>query len=170
MRLPATLLATPLTCLPLCAIAAPAVEDAGLDDMDILALATLAFLVVYFIPSYIAFYRQHPNRWLILVINTGLGLTGVIWLGCIIWALQIIHLSGEDGSDGGESGLNLFANDEQRVRLTNVEGSATFFQPSTDDYLSMLMQLKNLHETGALSDEEFSLLKERLLSEQSHHS
>ncbi len=115
----------------------------------------------------IAFARKHPNRWLILGVNVCLGATGIVWFGCLIWALQAVHLSNDDGSDGGESGLNLFANDETRVRVVGLEPIATSFLADvrSTDHIEKLTQLKKLRDDGALSEEEFSLLKERLLAE-----
>tara|TARA_R110002110_G_scaffold88700_4_gene231078 strand:- start:4099 stop:4512 length:414 start_codon:yes stop_codon:yes gene_type:complete len=130
-------------------------------------LIILVGLFIFVSPTVIAFARKHPNRWLILGVNVCLGATGIVWFGCLIWALQAVHLSNDDGSDGGESGLNLFANDETRVRVVGLEPIATSFLADvrSTDHIEKLTQLKKLRDDGALSEEEFSLLKERLLAE-----
>jgi len=130
-------------------------------------LMMLVGLFIFISPTVIAFVRRHPNRWLILGINFCLGATGIVWFGCLIWALQAVHLSDDEGSDGGESGLNIFANDETRVRVVGLESSVV--PPHADerpaDPIEKLTQLKKLRDDGALSEEEFSRLKERLLAE-----
>tara|TARA_R110002110_G_scaffold106587_6_gene267154 strand:- start:1424 stop:1837 length:414 start_codon:yes stop_codon:yes gene_type:complete len=130
-------------------------------------LMILVGLFIFISPTVIAFARRHPNRWLILGINLCLGATGIVWFGCLIWALQAAHLSDDDGSDGGESGLNIFANDETRVRVVGFESAA--MSPHAEvrpaDPIEKLTQLKKLRDDGALSEEEFSRLKERLLAE-----
>jgi len=83
----------------------------------ILALWSIAALI-YMVPTIVAFRRNHPNRWLILALNLAFGGTVFGWVICIVWACQAIHLTDDpEGSDGGESGLNLFVNDIQRVRV-----------------------------------------------------
>ena len=44
-------------------------------------------LLVYFLPSIIAFRKHHPNRWIIFVLNLLLGGTVVVWIVVLIWAL-----------------------------------------------------------------------------------
>lgn len=130
-------------------------------------LIIIVGLFIFVSPTVIAFARKHPNRWLILGVNVCLGATGIVWFGCLIWALQAVHLSNDDGSDGGESGLNLFANDETRVRVVGLEPIAvsSLVDVRSTDPIEKLTQLKKLRDDGALSEEEFSLLKERLLAE-----
>ena len=48
----------------------------------------LALLVVYFLPTIIAFSRKHRNRWVIFWINTIFGGTIIGWFGALIWALN----------------------------------------------------------------------------------
>jgi hypothetical protein len=55
------------------------------------ALTVLLLVVVYagfmFIPTYVAFYRNHDHRMIILVVNAFLGWTGIGWAGTMVWAL-----------------------------------------------------------------------------------
>jgi len=52
------------------------------DDTAFIIFLGIAFLIVgiiYIMPSIVAFRRNHPNRWLILVINIAFGGTVVGW-------------------------------------------------------------------------------------------
>ncbi len=99
--------------LPTVAQAQP--SGSGQDDFAILAIIVILAIIGYLIPSIVAFWRRHPNRWLILILNTALGGTGIVWLGCLVWAFKALHLTDDPtGTNGGESGLNLAANDAVR--------------------------------------------------------
>ncbi|WP_192799277.1 superinfection immunity protein [Brucella tritici] len=152
------------------------------------ALLALAFIVaivviltVIFIPTIVAFRRQHPNRWLIFVVNFAFGGTVVGWIAALVWALHYAHIS-EDGSNGGESGTNLFVNDPVNVR---VDPSMNEDQkialpvsptnnpnPSKDhsdaETVNALRRLKTLFESGAISAEEFIALKAPILKRYIH--
>ncbi|MBK2126235.1 superinfection immunity protein [Fangia hongkongensis] len=49
----------------------------------------LAFilLLLYFLPSYIAFKKHHPNSIFIFIINLLFGFTLIVWLVCLILAI-----------------------------------------------------------------------------------
>jgi Superinfection immunity protein len=65
---------------------------------------------IYAAPTLLAFRRDHPNRWIILVINVAFGGTIIGWGIALVWAMRAAHRVGSTSS-GGESGLNLFIND-----------------------------------------------------------
>lgn len=71
-------------------------EDSGEDVVaGILLLVMLIGLVlicaiIFFLPTIIAFFRQHRNRWVILLINLFFGGTGIGWLACLIWSFNKI--------------------------------------------------------------------------------
>lgn len=49
-----------------------------------------------------------------------LSATGIVWFGCLIWACMAVHISNDPtGSNGGESDLNLAANDILPVRFVS---------------------------------------------------
>ena len=139
--------------------------------LGILAL----FLVIYLIPSVVAFRRSHPNRWAITLVNVFLGGTGLGWFGALIWALSAVHRSNiPGGSHGGESGLNIYANDPVTLRLEpNPAIPSAFTSPplptvsaSTDgDLIDRLERLKRLHEAGAVDDDQFKRMRDRLIAE-----
>ncbi len=122
------------------------------------AVVMVVILTLYLIPSIVAFARKHPNRWLILVINIVFGGTGIGWLGSLVWALNAIHKS-PTGSDGGESGLNIFANDPITVR---VEG-ASLATAADADITNRLLRLKTLRDDGAINDDEYARLSRPIL-------
>ena len=55
------------------------------DALYILAILTGAAL--YLSPSIVAHWRRHHYRWPITAINVLLGVTGIAWLICLVWAL-----------------------------------------------------------------------------------
>lgn len=128
-------------------------------DREYVGTIYLAYLLIlllcYFIPTYVAFFRRHPNRWPIMAINLVLGGTGLGWLGSLIWALGAVHKS-PTGNNGGESGLNLFVNDPTIVRIENAG-------VNLEESLHKLERLKKLHDEGVLSDEEYEEMRRPLV-------
>ncbi|MBZ9725299.1 superinfection immunity protein [Mesorhizobium sp. CO1-1-11] len=145
----------------------PGQARAALDDnLDAGTVAFGIFLlvvaIVYELPAIIAFLRGHPNRWLILVLCTALGGTGIVWLGCLIWAFMAMHISKDPGgSNGGESGLNLLANDVQRVRIENPSGiQRSIVQSAHLDTVDRLERLKKLLDDGVIDDAQFRRMRD----------
>lgn len=52
-------------------------------------IVLLILLVFYFIPTYIAFGRRHPQKVPILFLNLLAGWTVVGWVGALIWSLVV---------------------------------------------------------------------------------
>lgn len=50
-------------------------------------IALVLTLLIYLLPGFIAYRRDHPNRLVILLLNILLGGTGIVWIICLIWAL-----------------------------------------------------------------------------------
>lgn len=126
----------------------------GSDGLGIIMLILLGvgLIWVYFLPTYFGFKRGHPNRWLIFIVNLMTGWTLLAWIFALIWALGKVHQS-TVGSQGGESGVNLFVNDEQKVRVIDAD----------NDITSRLERLKSLLDDGAIDNDEYVLLKKRLI-------
>jgi hypothetical protein len=117
-------------------------------DLVFVGIAFLILGVVYIVPSIVAFRRNHPSRWIILVINIAFGGTIIGWGIALAWALHAVHRIGS-ASSGGESGLNLFINDVKRIQ--SVE------PPSLPQTL-LSQELERLHdllERGAISQAEY---------------
>jgi hypothetical protein len=129
------------------------------DDIALLISLSIGFLIagiIYIIPSIVAFRRNHPNRWIILVINLAFGGTIIGWGIALVWAMRAAHRVGSTSS-GGESGLNLFVNDVKRVQVV---------EPPPLPQASVTQELEHLHgllTRGAISQVEFDNLKAKLL-------
>jgi hypothetical protein len=64
----------------------------------------LFLLVIYFIPTFIAFQRRHTYKWVILGINTFAIAAGVPWLAAFIWAVWPTNKSLIDPIAGNVTG------------------------------------------------------------------
>jgi hypothetical protein len=51
-------------------------------------VAFVLSLVLYFLPTLIAYRRQHKNTTAILVLNVFLGWSGFGWIGALVWAVK----------------------------------------------------------------------------------
>lgn len=59
--------------------------------MEVLIVFLVLFLLVLFLlPSFIAFSREHRNRWIIFIINIVFGATILGWLIALVWAMNKI--------------------------------------------------------------------------------
>ena len=54
---------------------------------SLLLVALAILLLFYFLPSYIAFKKQHPNAIFLFIINLLFGFTLVVWVICLVLAL-----------------------------------------------------------------------------------
>ena len=152
-------------CLPIIALATQtSAQMTGTSrlpgDIATIGLVLLAVFLIYFIPTFVAFRRGHPNRWTILVINLVFGGTGIGWFGSLIWALNAVHLS-PAGSNGGESGLNIFANDPVQVVLADRAKEAN----AVLDAAEQLHQLKGLLDAKVITENEYATLRKPLLDQ-----
>lgn len=132
--------------------------DSHAGDLIFLGIVFLIAGIIYIIPSIVAFRRDHPNRWIILVINVAFGSTIIGWGIALVWAMRAAHRVGSTSS-GGESGLNLFVNDVKRVQVV---------EPPPLPQSSIAQELERLHgllTRGAISQGEFDDLKARLLGD-----
>lgn len=60
------------------------------NEIILLITAAIVALVVYFIPSIVAFNRGHENKMAILVINTFFGWSLIGWVGALVWAVLVM--------------------------------------------------------------------------------
>jgi len=60
-----------------------------MENLGVLEI-TLAILIfgVYFLPSLIAFLRQHKNKLAIFILNILLGWTGLGWTVALVWSVM----------------------------------------------------------------------------------
>jgi hypothetical protein len=123
----------------------------------------LAMCAAYVLPTFIAFRRQHPNRWPILLINVVFGATVLGWVAALIWALHAVHRPDvSDASSGGESGLNIFVNDPKAIRINDAKRVES--QPRTlQAAMNEIDRLKKLRAESSITDTEFEILKALVL-------
>jgi RsiW-degrading membrane proteinase PrsW (M82 family) len=73
-------------------VVAPAAKAASIVNIDpttIIVIGLVIFIVVfYFLPTFIAYKRNHKNTKSIFVINFFFGFTFLGWLAALIWALN----------------------------------------------------------------------------------
>ncbi|QHJ83334.1 MAG: hypothetical protein [Bacteriophage sp.] len=48
----------------------------------------IVLMVLYFVPTVLAFIRDHKSKWGILALNFILGFTVIGWIIALIWALS----------------------------------------------------------------------------------
>ena len=113
----------------------------------------LVLAIIYAIPTIVAFRRNHPNRWIIAVINMVFGGTIIGWGVALVWALRAVHRPGSAG-DGGESGLNIFVNDTKKVQIVDSLSTSATHE---------LERLHDLLTRGVISQAEFDRLKAKLI-------
>jgi len=53
----------------------------------VLVLVVIAIAIIHFVPTIIAFHRDHPNKIGIFVLNLLLGWTVIGWVAALIWSL-----------------------------------------------------------------------------------
>lgn len=149
--------------VPVSAYAQSGPSDAS--DKVIVLTLIIGAGIIYILPTFIAFYRKHPNRWPIFAINIVFGGTGLGWLAAIIWAFSAVHKS-PTGNHGGESGLNLFLNDTQKVefvgQIANNEKPTT--NATSTDPAEQLLKLKALRDQEAITGDEYNRLRNLALS------
>jgi len=126
----------------------------------VLSVLVVVGLLVLFIPAFVAFHRQHPNRWAIAVVCLAFGGTVIGWFGALVWAMQAVHKS-PSGSDGGESGLNIFVNDPVPVRIEPVALGPG--QVELNGVSQRLARLHQLADRGDISAEEHAALRQAIL-------
>ncbi|PBJ02113.1 superinfection immunity protein [Pseudomonas sp. ACN5] len=97
-------------------------------------LLVVAF-VAYFLPTFIASKRNHPNGNSIGLLNIFLGWTFIGWLAALIWSASAIQKT----------------------------ASIPTVSKRTDDKYDQLERLATLKEKGAISDHEFESEKAKLL-------
>lgn len=143
-------------------------NDGGISSEAIgLIVALVIGLVILFIPTFIAFRRGHPNRWPIFLVNLIFGGTGLGWFGSLIWALNAVHKS-PTGSQGGESGLNVFVNDVKTVQVAGTAATPPLhagLAPLHEDVdpVAQLHRLKALFDKGVIDADEHRQLRKPLL-------
>lgn len=59
----------------------------GLGEKEFMILIIFGLMILlYFLPTWMAFRRGHRNRFAILILNILLGWTFLGWVGALVWA------------------------------------------------------------------------------------
>lgn len=83
-------LAVAILAVVLGALAASSIAYAGIDGVlriVLFCILGLAGLVIYFLPTAVAFMRDHRNLVALAVLNFFVGWTFLGWVGALVWAL-----------------------------------------------------------------------------------
>lgn len=101
----------------------------------IVVVLVILGIVLYFLPSIIAYKRGHANKGIILLINFLLGWTLLGWIGCLVWSF-------------------IDTNGSKTSNLTKNLGGNKY-----ED----LERLQKLKESGAITEAEFKTEKAKIL-------
>ena len=77
---------------------------------------SMAFLMVYLLPTGLAYQRRQANRAGVCVLNLAFGWTGIVWIALMAWAL----LGAREGGKMGDGVRNLLAMHEEEDAPTNL--------------------------------------------------
>ncbi len=97
----------------------------------------MVMFVVYFLPTFIAARRKHPNGTPIFLVNLLLGWTALGWVAALIWSVSSI----------------------KKDQAPQVLQAAP-----TEDKYEKLETLASLKERGLLSEQEYEIEKGKLLN------
>lgn len=121
----------------------------------------LAFL--YFLPTYIAFRRDHAFKWIIFAINVVLGASGLGWLVALIWAIYPSNRSLADPVLGNPTGTGTRNAGHALADVAAAQAQAQAQPHGAATALDALERLNALAEKGVVTKEEFEKKKAELL-------
>jgi len=121
---------------------------------------------LYFLPTIIAMVRNKSNRGAIFLLNLFLGWTFVGWIVSLVWAVAaesqpqqvIINNSAPVRESQQTTFVRTTAPTLQKAASNNTKS------PSHQDKIDQLRQLKDLLDSGALTQEEFERQKAGILA------
>ena len=123
-------------------------------------LILLIIAALYFIPSLIAYKRNHAYKNIILVINTVLGLTGVGWAVAAIWAVWPTEKSLIDPVIGNVTGTGQRnAGDSFGAKAF---GEQRGYSKEQSDH-EKIQELAKMFEAGTLTEDEFKAMKRKII-------
>ena len=124
-------------------------------------------IVIYFLPSIIAFKRDHHYKFIILVLNL-FGISGICWLIAFVWAVFPSEKSIIDPIIGNVTGKGT-RNTGDTIGAVNYGTERGYQQerdqsidPTSSD-LEKLSKLQQLRDSGTLSEDEFIKMKSKIL-------
>lgn len=121
----------------------------GVTELLILLVIAIPALLLYFLPTILAFSKKKSNKSIIFLVNFFLGWSVIGWIVSLIWALS---------SDNSQT---VIVNNNP----TNLEEKYLSNKESTyNEKLNNLQKLKDLFDSGVLSEIEFEEQKSKILS------
>jgi len=121
----------------------------------------IVLLGLYFLPTIIAFRRDHAYKGIILVINLVFGLTGLGWAGSLIWAIFPSEKSLIDPIVGNPTGTGM-------RNTGDTLGSAAVGKTRGVDKESQatreIREASELFQSGHISEEEYNALKRKIIN------
>jgi hypothetical protein len=132
------------------------------------AVLAVVLVVLFFLPSIIAYRRRVLHRTVILVLNFVVPWTGLGWIALLAWSLWPKN-DAIPVRVSGQVSLSAAPTDQWQPMANSpaVEG-ATRPSPTLSarrsDRIEQLKKAKALKDSGVLTDEEFIAEKSRLLS------
>ncbi|MGU3666165.1 SHOCT domain-containing protein [Methylobacterium sp. A49B] len=128
----------------------------------VVACAWLTVLVLFALPSIIAFWQRAANRWLVLAINASVAGWAVAMLLAVYPLLRLGRLTGAD-----RSGAGCQAADEPFpllvASLVSGARATSFARSSAAASITELERLAQLRADGHLSESEFAVAKRQVL-------
>jgi hypothetical protein len=131
-------------------------------SIGVILLIILA-IGLYFLPSIIAFRRNHAYKNIIFVINLVFGLSGIGWAGSLIWAIFPSEKSLIDPVVGNVTGTGL-RNAGDTLGEAGFAKSRGFENESRKT--REIREAAELLQSGAISEDEFKALKRKIIDGQ----
>ncbi|MBN8939503.1 MAG: superinfection immunity protein [Rhizobiales bacterium] len=138
--------------------------------MDIL-IFLLCLLVIYLVPTFIAFARGHDYRWVILALNILGGWTIVMWGVALVWSVFPRGRMLVDPLVGSATGFrdrnvgDLIGEAEfgRRRGYGALQEPQAPISPPHSSTVDMLERLQRLRDSGAITRDEFEAQKHEVL-------
>ena len=124
------------------------------NEQGLLLLYLILFItifVIYFLPSFIAYNRNHHYKHIILVLNI-FGATGVLWLVAMVWAIFPKEKNFIDPFVGNPTGTG-------KRNAGAVIGESIRDAKKIND----IERLSRLYDQGKISSDEYDQLKKDLI-------
>ena len=132
------------------------------NEQGLLLLYLILFItifVIYFLPSFIAYNRNHHYKHIILVLNI-FGATGVLWIVAMVWAIFPKEKNFIDpfvGNPTGTGKRNAGAVIGESIR------DAKKINDRDAKKINDIERLSRLYDQGKISSDEYDQLKKDLI-------
>lgn len=122
-------------------------------------VAAVILIFLFSLPTFVAFYRHHSYRWIILALNI-FGFTGIFWLVALIWAIFPSEKSLIDPLVGNVSGTGL--------RNSGDTLGATYYGSNRGSVNETVVtgeieRLAKMFAEGTIDQREFDALKRKVI-------